>query len=137
MLALMYGGELCYWAWEVLGEGVKEGEKGAEGCSGGQSEGTKDNCAAEDSEISLRTASLKLGDDSHPTEPTPALFASLLVLLKGRDYVHQYWGSFSPSRIGQSLLTRYIKMAQGPLKNQNWNYARAVQLVVQLKRAAS
>lgn len=129
MLALMYGGELCYWAWEIT-ENIdkkKDKEMGVDRCGGKheQSGTTRDDCASVNSDSSM------MKDDGDLQLP---LFASLLVQLKGRDYVRQYWRIFSPSSIGQTLLRRYIKVAQGPLKTQNWNYARAVQLVVQLKR---
>ena len=135
MLALMYSGELCYWAWEaelrtreaVAQAGVNRGPKEEERERKTHSK-TSSKCSDRPDFKTVETRG---------REPLPAatpLFSSLISQLKGRDYFVQYRRDFSAVDIGQSLLTKYIKLAQGPLKSQNWNYARAVELVVQLKR---
>ncbi|CAI8055748.1 UPF0600 protein C5orf51 [Geodia barretti] len=138
MLALMYSGELCYWAWEIEGSELRTREKVAQtGVDRGPKEEERER------KTNSKTSS-KCSDrlDFKTVEtcgggPLPAampLFSSLISQLKGRDYFVQYRRDFSAVDIGQSLLKKYIKLAQGPLKSQNWNYARAVELVVQLKR---
>ena len=62
---------------------------------------------------------------------------SLLVQLMGAGYAQQQWRGFDPISLGLELLGRYIEAARGPLKEQNWSYTRAVQLSVQLRKAAS
>lgn len=138
MLALMYGGELCYWAWEMEKSDSKRRKKREEeeaGQSGVDREPRRDReRMSNDSRAPSDCLSVERRDRGMGTAAAPPLFSSLILLLKGRGYLDQYCREFSAASAGQSLLTKYIKLAQGPLKSQNWNYARAVQLVVQLKR---
>ena len=148
MLALMYAGEMCYWAWEL-------GNRGRGNCDRGKVEQVTQTGEEEKGEVVGRERQRRteecsrVGESSNGGElqvaqtreggtvAAPPLFAGLISLVKGSDYLEHYFASFSAADEGQSLLGRYIKLAQGPLKAQNWNYARAVQLVVQLKRACS
>ena len=51
--------------------------------------------------------------------------------------VVQDWNSrFDPLKRGQELLSKYIEVARGPLKAQEWKYERAVQLLVAMKKSA-
>ena len=147
MLALMYAGELCYWAWEVrcgsdsreeegkagrkeeeerVAEEEEEGEGGSRPAGGKRRE---DDSAAEDrvTEVVEMTAG---GAELQPPLP---LFSSLLTVMKGVDCVQQYCKCFSPVVAGRTLLERYIVLAQRPLKDHNWNCARAVELLELLK----
>ena len=138
MLALMYSGELCYWAWETEESEVKKKKRGEEVAEAGVGRGPvedreRETRAASTSErLELQTVETHSGR-GQPLVATPP-FSSLITQLKGPDYWEKYKRDFYAVDVGQSLLTKYIKLAQGPLKSQNWNYARAVQLVVQLKR---
>lgn len=134
MLALMYAGELCYWAWELMDGlenrriGEKESREGSE----------KLDCTSQDNVQPLDTITVcnsLSGVKPLPIKPiaNPPLFSGLISLSKGTDYVLQYCVDFSPATIGQRLLEKYVTLAQGPLKDQNWNYSRAVQLVRKLK----
>ena len=136
MLALMYGGELCYWAWEMeMSDSKKREEEEKARQPGVDREPRRDReRMSNDSRVSSDCLSVERRDRGMGTAAAPPLFSSLILLLKGRGYLDQYCREFSAASVGQSLLTKYIKLAQGPLKSQNWNYARAVQLVVQLKR---
>lgn len=136
MLALMYAGELCYWAWELTGEVErKEEEEKAE------SGGDKSDCNIQDkvefvNELET-SAACNLSSEVSPLPIKPAtippLFSGLISQLKGPDYMLQYCVQFSPVTMGQRLLGKYITLAQGPLKDQNWNYSRATELVRKLK----
>ena len=154
MLSLMYGGELCYWAWEMRRESEKEGEK-----EGEEEEEREDNRREGERESKgegLEAKTLPQGDRTardreKPSNvmdtdsacvnslseslSTPPLFSNLLSQLKGTEYLQQYCMGFSPAALGLRWLEKYIMLAQGPLKNQSWSFARAVQLVSQLKRA--
>ena len=213
MLALMYAGELCYWAWEVSGDSGKEREEGGAGKDsiGGRGTGggelkrlegamrdqeLKDRSISSSNEdsgsklctsatagnrtenIETRLSARERGQEwestagsvcvsggsslnealfteQQQTEHQPQsrltgspgaqpllprrelpLFSGLLCQVKGEDHVHKCCSEFSPTARGREILGRYIEMARGPLKEQNWSYARAVQLMVQLKRAA-
>ena len=142
MLALMYAGELCYWAWELRGgvereEEEEEGEKKEKAKSGGH----KSDCNIQNkmefvNELDTSAVcNLSSEDNPLPIQPAtiPPLFSGLISQLKGADYTLQYCKEFSPVTTGQRLLGKYITLAQGPLKNQNWNYLRAAELVRKLK----
>lgn len=145
MLALMYAGELCYWAWELKcgPQSHEEGEAGQEEkamverrgeVEEGKGEGKpslrkrQENGCADKDRVAKVTP-----HRSEPPPPPPPLFSSLLSQLKGAGYVQQYCMCFSPTDTGRSFLERYIMLAQGPLKSHNWNYARAVELLELLK----
>lgn len=151
MLSLMYGGELCYWAWEMRKDSEKKREE-----EGEEEEEREDNIERESKGEGLEGKTLPQGesatrDREKPSnvmdtesacvnslsEPfsTPPLFSNLLSQLKGTEYLQQYCVGFSPAVSGLRWLEKYIMMAQGPLKNQSWSYVRAVQLVSQLKHA--
>ena len=54
----------------------------------------------------------------------------------GGGVVEDWNGKFDPLKRGQELLSKYIEVARGPLKAQEWKYERAVQLLVAMKKAA-
>ena len=119
MLALMYAGEMCYWAWKISSDDRGRRGQGEEKETGGGS----------------GVVETPNGVAQAREQPAMPLFSGLISLVKGREYLEKYCAEFLPVEMGQSLLRRYIKLAQGPLKSRNWNYARAVQLVVELKRS--
>lgn len=54
---------------------------------------------------------------------------------KGTKAVENWKRRFDPLQRGQELLTKFVAVARGPLKTQGWNYSRAVQLLVTMKKA--
>lgn len=149
MLALMYAGELCYWAWEVEGGSLSKEEEEEDGAERkgerekvteaeeegeGGSQLVRGQRQEDDSTAKDRVTGVA-GITAHgpQLQPRPPLFSSLLSEINGVEHVQQYCKSFSPAASGQSFLQRYIALAQGPLKDHNWNYARAVELLELLK----
>ena len=72
----------------------------------------------------------------YETEAEGTSLFSLLEALQGSDFVRQWRGEFEPSGLGQDVLTRYVRAARGPLREQHWRYDRPVELLVKLKKAA-
>ena len=54
---------------------------------------------------------------------------------QGAEAVTNWKSRFNPLKRGQELLSKFVEVARGPLKAQGWNYARAVQLLVAMKKA--
>ena len=171
MLALMYAGELCFWAWEQGGKLEKEEEeveveeerregswkakneqnepnvKGKTAAAGSEGKvkykspevektGNKVEEAEAAAEIPSGASSTTPQEKDTPGGGGSRLF-SLLVQLMGAGCAQQQWRGFAPVSLGLELLGRYIEAARGPLRQQNWSYTRAVQLSVQLRKAAS
>lgn len=65
----------------------------------------------------------------------PSLFC-VMEHSQGGGFAKQWVSDFDPQKNGKELLSKYIDVARGPLKAQGWNYDRAVQLLVKLRRAA-
>ena len=141
MLGLMYAGELCYWAWEE-GRGGKKEEGEEERLVAMEKEGEKREGEMKEKEGENTSGGEGTAEHSS-TEETSSdgrmlpEFSSLLRQLMGADFVHKQWCEFSPVTTGQELLGKYIEIARGPLKHQNWSYTRAVQLAVQLRKAST
>lgn len=69
-------------------------------------------------------------------EPVPQRqLYSVMEHCQRADAVRNWKSRFNPLKRGQELLTKFVEMARGPLKAQGWNYARAVQLLVAMKKA--
>jgi hypothetical protein len=60
---------------------------------------------------------------------------SVMEHCQGAEAVSNWKGRFNPLKRGQELLSKFVEVARGPLKAQGWNYARAVQLLVTMKKA--
>lgn len=143
---MMYAGELCYWAWEEgRGEKREEEEEKEERLvavekeeerRGGEREKEKEGENSQNTTGGEGTAEHLPTEETSSGGQTLSEFSSLLKQLMGVDFVHKQWCEFSPVTTGQELLGKYIEMARGPLKHQNWSYTRAVQLAVQLRRAS-
>ena len=136
MLALMYAGELCYWAWEVSSGSEKRRE--GEGTDTGPSRAEKPemDCVANERGASSNGEDVAAAHSTTSRTQPPSnlpLFSGVLSQIKGEDFVRQYCTHFSPTLVGRTLLERYVMLAQGPLKEQNWSYERAVHLIAQLK----
>ena len=54
---------------------------------------------------------------------------------QGAEAMMNWKSRFNPLKRGQELLSKFVEVARGPLKAQGWNYARAVQLLVAMKKA--
>ena len=55
----------------------------------------------------------------------------------GSEAVENWRRKFNPLEKGQELLSEFVEVARGPLKAQGWNYARAVQLLVTMRKAGA
>ena len=53
----------------------------------------------------------------------------------GAKSVENWKRRFDPLQRGQELLSKFVEVARGPLKAQGWNYSRAVELLVTMKKA--
>ncbi len=60
---------------------------------------------------------------------------SVMEHCQGAEAVSNWKSRFNPLKRGQELLSKFVEVARGPLKAQGWNYARAVQLLVTMKKA--
>lgn len=60
---------------------------------------------------------------------------SVMEHCQGAEAVENWKSKFDPLKRGQELLSKFVEVARGPLKAQGWNYARAVQLLVDMKKA--
>ena len=108
----------------------------------------------DNSELSRDTEPLKQSSESIPTRETehtadneasggrnseidPSLldFYHVMRHTHGKEHVTRWKSEFDPIKQGQEVLSKYIGAARGPLKNHGWNYSRAVELIVKLKRA--
>lgn len=223
MLALMYAGELCYWAWSVATASKKQSAQSSEATSsdsktvnstasgairnsplpkeenktiesvesskdivkpslgvsqptgittgGGDTESnTTDNKAPPDianaeksqstcdmnlpiamsdsnSRASLKKAVQDLSlQDTEPVasgcsncasdtvSPERQLYC-VIEHCQGSEAVGNWKSRFNPLKRGQELLSKFVEVARGPLKVQGWNYGRAVQLLVVMKKA--
>ncbi len=54
---------------------------------------------------------------------------------RGEEYVLRWKCEFNAIQSGLEMLSKYINAARGPLKHQGWNYSKAVELVVKLRKA--
>ena len=60
---------------------------------------------------------------------------SVMERCQGAEAVENWKSRFDPLKRGQELLSKFVEVARGPLKTQGWNYGRAVQLLVAMKKA--
>lgn len=52
----------------------------------------------------------------------------------GKEVVSQWVHGYDPLEHGLKVLSKYIKVARGPLKDVGWDYTRAVKLMLDLKK---
>ena len=79
----------------------------------------------------------------HDTENIPDAIKSktfdlypVMQHMRGEGEVTHWLHHYEPHKRGLEMLDKYLSMARGPLKHANWDYSRAVQLLIHLKRAA-
>lgn len=72
--------------------------------------------------------------NKHSTVELPSLFCAMKHS-QGDEFVKRWVSDFDPQKNARELFSKYIDVARGPLKAQGWNYDRAVQLLVKLRRA--
>ena len=156
MLALMYAGEMCYWHWELDNGGA--GQEGpvpaltigggpgvvADAGSGIPSESESGSSAGHvDGSDSGSSAGHVDGSDSGPASCPgtcgydEALPFVLMGAMRGLDFVKEWREELNPVKLGVDYLTKYIDAARGPLKIQEWNYDRAIQLLIRMKKSQS
>ena len=56
---------------------------------------------------------------------------------KGEEAVIHWQLDYEPLKDGVEMLSKYIAAARGPLKAHDWDYSRAVEIMVKLKKAAA
>ena len=145
MLGLMYAGEMCYWAWEIgnevkqtTSEMVRTEDKHSVRDNSKLKKDTANECFHIEQRVETADEAAhcvterELSTDS--SADVNSSFSQLLTSLKGADFVQKWRQDFSPVSVGQEMLAKYIEIAHGPLKHQNWSYTRAVQLAVKLKK---
>lgn len=145
MLALMYSGELCYWSWELaatIDDGASsvaaEQSKGKAKSSGKESSAENGVTTVSGATPPLsRLVELSISESgSCPPRDTPVDSLYLLMRhLQGDVFVRRWRSEFNAILLAQEFLSKYLETARGALKDQGWNYDRAVQLLVKLKRA--
>ena len=54
---------------------------------------------------------------------------------QGLSLVDAWKSDFNSLRHGVEMLSKYISVARGPLKDHGWNYSKAVELMVKLRKA--
>ena len=146
----MYAGEMCYWHWELDNGGVgQEGPVpaltigGAEGTgvamAGVQADAGSGICS--ESESGSGAGHVDGCDSGSALCPgasgSEALPFGLMGAMRGLDFVREWREEFNPVKLGVVYLTKYIDAARGPLKFQEWNYDRAIQLLIRMKKSQS
>lgn len=138
MLALMYAGEMCYWHWELEHGGTCELVQGQSTAAvDGSGElgvtppaGTEPNAGpAQRSESEPGS----VGEIGAGGGSAPSGVFGLMGEMSGLDFVKKWRDEFDPVKLGTDCLSKYIDAARGPLKFQQWNYDRAIQLLIKLK----
>jgi hypothetical protein len=54
--------------------------------------------------------------------------------IHGEEAVSRWVDEYNPLSCGLQVLAKYIKVARGPLKSAGWDYTRAVQLTLDMRR---
>lgn len=119
----MYAGELCYWSWETTVSTRADQNSRESATSGNESPKNPESCT-----------SVASGGQAGEANET-SLF-SLIELFQGERFVDRWRSEFDACQLGQEFLSKYVDIARGPLKVQQWNYDRAVQLLVKLKKGS-
>ena len=73
---------------------------------------------------------------THVDSACPDLY-KIMRWTRGEDFTSRWIAEFDALKYGLEMLSKYINAARGPLKGHGWKYAKAVELVVKLKRAAA
>ena len=108
MLALAYGGELCYWC--LLTRDRSQGPVDGD---------------TEDPSVSLRNTD----SETRWSSESYSKLNVMMIALCGADFPGHWARSFDPLAMGVELLTKYIEIATGPLKLQSWNCDRSRELL--------
>lgn len=152
MLSLMYAGEMCHWYFElstVLSQPSppKECQKQSPSFEESQEQPTtasekvkKQSTSSKESQE--QQASASLSDNTSPSiqssnqsSEEPRLWC-VMELTQGVDFTRQWKDNFNPQKYGVEFLSKYVDVARGPLKDQSWNYVKAVQFLVSLKKSS-
>ena len=151
MLALMYAGELCYWCWEQQPGGrgrlpqavphpprteSKSNSLKATAVSSTAPEGGF-NAACDTSSSSDTPPEAKALSETAASRQQYSQAAWLYQAMEhsqGSEFSSKWAEEFDCVALGQGFLAKYIEVARGPLKPQGWEYDRAVQLLVKLKK---
>ena len=98
------------------------------------------SCTGKEQNVPIEDAKqLKTGSCSHcGGGDTWTMLTQLFCVMEhsmGTKAVVNWKRRFDPLQQGQELLSKFVAVARGPLKSQGWNYSRAVQLLVTMKKA--
>ena len=61
---------------------------------------------------------------------------NVMLHTRGQSVVDSWKKDFDSLKHGVEMLSKYINVARGPLKKHGWNYSKAVELMVKLKKAS-
>ena len=89
----------------------------------------------DDTELVASGCSNSAAGDIVPAVVPERQLYSVMEHSQGAEVVTNWKSRFNPIKRGQELLSKFVEVARGPLKAQGWNYARAVQLLVAMKKA--
>ena len=99
-----------------------------------------------DSTRTLETVASSLQEATPPSQAsastrtlqhTPLDLYHVIIHTCEEGSVSRWLSEFDPHKCGLEMLAKYIDTARGPLKGQGWEYARAVKLLVMMKKAAA
>lgn len=162
MLSLMYAGEMCHWYWELDSTHMTQPNAPSTPHTkpntspptpslntGDGNHDTHTNQAPTDTLVETTVATTETEEPSTSVayidkEPScsvssksePSLWI-VMELTQGVEFAKQWLVNFDPQKFGIEFLSKYIEVARGPLKEQSWNYTKAVQLLVSLRKAAT
>ena len=89
----------------------------------------------DDTEVVASGCSNSTASGTVPAAAPERQLYSVMEHSQGAEAVTNWKSRFNPLKRGQELLSKFVEVARGPLKAQGWNYARAVQLLVAMKKA--
>jgi len=87
-----------------------------------------------DDVVTMPTDRHSNGRDS--TEAATADLFEVMLHTRGPLRVASWRAEFDAVQLGTEMLSKYINVARGPLKKHGWNYSKAVDLVVKLKKCS-
>lgn len=118
MLSLMYAGEMCHWYWEL---------------SSASPQLTSSKEDQEQQATASKTVEASPSNQSQSSNETKLW--CVMKLTQGEDFTRQWRDNFNSQKYGIEFLSKYVDVARGPLKDQSWNYIKAVQFLVSLKKS--
>ena len=122
---------------EVSSKTEPANEKGSPGASGVSvaTPADSDGCMS-----SLPCGAVVMPTDHHDnkesSEAATADLFNVMLHTKGPSRVASWRAEFNAVRMGTEMLSKYINVARGPLKQHGWSYSKAVDLIIKLKKCS-